>query len=423
VLFVTSTLILIAAMYRDRARNPFGSVRDDPRSDSRTDCLAAPENASAFVLGLQQAAGNRSVARLIASGQARLQRNNHRRTREVLTGRPGERTSEVAERTGAASEREYRPAAGIPIAEEVDRGHFRLWGFTVDSDQLPRSFLALMSRIVDELYLDPSATLSIEGHASRSGSEQKNRRLSVRRAQRIEEELVALGVEPARIDEVVGRGYAEPLIEEHGDPAAMARNRRVEIWVARPSRRPRSTPPRPSPPPGPPPSRLSCRQCEWIVRYSRVLKSAWAGWLLEHEHGGFGEAPSGGRERLNERRSRRAGHPGGYHGGFGFVDPNSGIGLEQPPKTAWMVATRREGFSREEAERMYAWYPGEQLPNGPHRAIQRANRDIEMYQRMIDRHQCDPSIRYTPPYDVPMPRRPYDPREGLRPAEPGGPQP
>jgi OOP family OmpA-OmpF porin len=65
----------------------------------------------------------------------------------------------------------------------------------------------------------------IEGHADKTGSEEFNRTLSVKRAEAVKEYLVSLGADPEMLA-VAGAGSAEP--KNAADPFA-PENRRVEI--------------------------------------------------------------------------------------------------------------------------------------------------------------------------------------------------
>lgn len=67
------------------------------------------------------------------------------------------------------------------------------------------------------------------GHTDRVGSVQFNDALSLRRAQKIRDDLVQLGVAAEQI-QVAGRREREPLVATE-DEIAEPRNRRVEISV------------------------------------------------------------------------------------------------------------------------------------------------------------------------------------------------
>ena len=73
--------------------------------------------------------------------------------------------------------------------------------------------------------------MSIEGHADVRGSDDYNLELSLRRAERVRDELVRRGVDPARID-TVGYGRSRPIDPGTSDEAHH-HNRRVEFVIDR----------------------------------------------------------------------------------------------------------------------------------------------------------------------------------------------
>jgi outer membrane protein OmpA-like peptidoglycan-associated protein len=79
----------------------------------------------------------------------------------------------------------------------------------------------------------PGAQVMIEGHANRDGEWRAfdNRELSLRRAQRVREELARRGIDPASLV-VKGYGTARPLLP-HGAPQAREMNRRVQFTIAK----------------------------------------------------------------------------------------------------------------------------------------------------------------------------------------------
>jgi outer membrane protein OmpA-like peptidoglycan-associated protein len=75
----------------------------------------------------------------------------------------------------------------------------------------------------------PAPEIAVIGHTDRVGSVQSNDALSLRRAQRIRDDMGKLGVPVDQI-QVAGRGEREPLVATE-DEVAEPRNRRVEISV------------------------------------------------------------------------------------------------------------------------------------------------------------------------------------------------
>jgi OOP family OmpA-OmpF porin len=99
--------------------------------------------------------------------------------------------------------------------------------FSWDSDAVDGSG----GRVIDDAVAAADSLgisdFSITGHADRSGSEDYNLNLSLRRADNVKTALIARGVKEGGIS-VAGRGEAEPAIET-GDGVREPANRRVEI--------------------------------------------------------------------------------------------------------------------------------------------------------------------------------------------------
>jgi len=85
----------------------------------------------------------------------------------------------------------------------------------------------------------PGSRISIEGHTDGIGPPEYNRQLSLRRARSVWHWLVAHNVIKPSDSKVVGWGMFKPLVlnerrpDGSDDPAARARNRRVEIFLMR----------------------------------------------------------------------------------------------------------------------------------------------------------------------------------------------
>jgi outer membrane protein OmpA-like peptidoglycan-associated protein len=82
---------------------------------------------------------------------------------------------------------------------------------------------------VDEIARRPAPEIVVIGHTDRVGAVPYNDALSLRRAERVRDELVKVGITADRIS-VAGRGEREPLVPTP-DEVAEPRNRRVEINV------------------------------------------------------------------------------------------------------------------------------------------------------------------------------------------------
>jgi outer membrane protein OmpA-like peptidoglycan-associated protein len=126
-------------------------------------------------------------------------------------------------------ERSFRPDADVAV--RADPTYCLFWGFEVGSAELLPAFDPLLDEIAEQLtVVDPMATVDVAGHASASGSAGGNQRLSESRAAAVRDALEARGVDSGRI-QWWGEGEQRPWLPEEQGPAAMARNRRVEVVV------------------------------------------------------------------------------------------------------------------------------------------------------------------------------------------------
>jgi outer membrane protein OmpA-like peptidoglycan-associated protein len=101
--------------------------------------------------------------------------------------------------------------------------------FLEGRDELTPESKADLSKTLSEVAKRPVPDVVVVGHTDRVGKVEDNDRLALKRAQRIKEELVAIGI-PADSIQATGRGEREPLVPT-ADEVAEARNRRVEVLV------------------------------------------------------------------------------------------------------------------------------------------------------------------------------------------------
>jgi outer membrane protein OmpA-like peptidoglycan-associated protein len=74
-----------------------------------------------------------------------------------------------------------------------------------------------------------SAQVTLTGHTDRSGSEQYNLALSLRRAEAVKANMIRQGI-PASSIVVIGKGESQPLVPT-ADGVREPQNRRVEIVI------------------------------------------------------------------------------------------------------------------------------------------------------------------------------------------------
>jgi outer membrane protein OmpA-like peptidoglycan-associated protein len=110
------------------------------------------------------------------------------------------------------------PSANVFFDTDVDEPQSRMWRFLSETSGLLSS--------------DPTVRLRIEAHADRHGTHEDNDGLALRRAHRVRDILIELGVDSERID-TESFGERRPVRSGHSE-ADDARNRRVELIMLRP---------------------------------------------------------------------------------------------------------------------------------------------------------------------------------------------
>jgi outer membrane protein OmpA-like peptidoglycan-associated protein len=96
--------------------------------------------------------------------------------------------------------------------------------FANNSSRLTQKEADKLDAVAEMMKAQPDVTLSIIGHASNTGSEDYNDRLSKRRANAVKALLVRRGIDASRLKPVVGRGIDR-------DTADSRQARRVELII------------------------------------------------------------------------------------------------------------------------------------------------------------------------------------------------
>jgi len=120
------------------------------------------------------------------------------------------------------------PAAAPPPPPPPAPPSFMVF-FDWDRSNLSAQALATIKQAADAFKTKGQARVTATGHADRSGPDQYNMALSLRRANAVKDALVREGV-PATAISVVGRGESMPLVQT-ADGVREPQNRRVEIVV------------------------------------------------------------------------------------------------------------------------------------------------------------------------------------------------
>lgn len=131
-------------------------------------------------------------------------------------GGPAQQTQQVQQAT-------YTP----PPAQRVQAPRSYLVFFDFDRSDLTPEASNIVKTAADNAKAGNVTRIDVTGHADRSGSDQYNLRLSQRRAQTVQAELVRDGV-PADQISVSAKGESEPLVPT-SDGVREPQNRRVEI--------------------------------------------------------------------------------------------------------------------------------------------------------------------------------------------------
>ena len=101
--------------------------------------------------------------------------------------------------------------------------------FAFDSTELTVASNIVLDNVMRAAKKMDAKNLAVTGHADRSGPEEYNLGLSLRRASGVLDALAARGANPAAVS-LAGRGEAEPIVAT-GDGVREPANRRVEIIV------------------------------------------------------------------------------------------------------------------------------------------------------------------------------------------------
>ena len=130
---------------------------------------------------------------------------------------------------GAVTEQEARQAFGAALGAQPERPASFLLYFLEGRDELTPDSKQVVGSILSEIAKRSAPEIVVIGHTDRVGSVPSNDALSLRRAERMRDELVKAGIPAERIS-VAGRGEREPLVPT-ADEVPEPRNRRVEINV------------------------------------------------------------------------------------------------------------------------------------------------------------------------------------------------
>ena len=156
----------------------------------------------------------------------------------VVVERGGQRTTlnepYASSRSGQASaarlsEQEVRGSFGEALGTLPARPKSFLLYFVAGSDELTDTSKVELKKMLDELRQRPSPDIVVIGHTDSVADDRVNDRLSLQRAERVRQDLIAQGIPADRV-RAAGRGKRELLVPTK-QGVDEPRNRRVEINV------------------------------------------------------------------------------------------------------------------------------------------------------------------------------------------------
>jgi outer membrane protein OmpA-like peptidoglycan-associated protein len=117
------------------------------------------------------------------------------------------------------------PAAAPPPAPEAPRDFIVFFGF--NQSNLTDEALGVVQQAAEAAKTYGSASITLVGHADRSGSNAYNNALSLKRAGSVKAALVKDGIADTAVS-MVGKGEEDPLVPT-ADGVREPQNRRVQI--------------------------------------------------------------------------------------------------------------------------------------------------------------------------------------------------
>ena len=120
------------------------------------------------------------------------------------------------------------PPPAPPPPQPVQATSFMVF-FDWDRSNLSQQALSTIGQAANAFKTTGSARITATGHADRSGPDNYNMALSLRRANAVKDALVRDGV-PAGAIQVIGKGETQPLVPT-ADGVREPQNRRVEIVI------------------------------------------------------------------------------------------------------------------------------------------------------------------------------------------------
>lgn len=103
--------------------------------------------------------------------------------------------------------------------------------FATNKSDLTSTSKAALDKFAISLLQNPDTDVTIFGHTDSTGSLDVNQRLSLQRAQSVQNYLQTKGIDAKRIIKVEGKAYTEP-VASNDTAEGRAANRRVEVFIS-----------------------------------------------------------------------------------------------------------------------------------------------------------------------------------------------
>lgn len=101
--------------------------------------------------------------------------------------------------------------------------------FAKGKDEISDDFNQIISEVAEDLKNNPFKRIEIIAHTDMQGNSLINKNLSFRRAKKLAEKLISMGVNKKQIAKIIGKGKSEPLYPLENNEIEQQQNRRVEI--------------------------------------------------------------------------------------------------------------------------------------------------------------------------------------------------